>query len=126
MHTTTSAETISNCVKFGASLKEEIGFAVAVSEGQAIRAEIESGKYEGVSFPDKPDPTKPVKRASRRLQTQEQRVSMVSAVHSLRRDGRSAVDASKAVGIPYQTYASWAVEEKMPYEGKCLRGPGKR
>ena len=91
-----------------------------VTEGEAIRRNIQDGKYEGISFPE---PEKaPSRQPRKRPQSRKDRIRTISAVHSLRRDGLSAVNAAKAVGVPYQTYAAWVVDERMPYEGACLRG----
>ena len=116
----TTAQTISNCISYANSTKAAVGFAVMVTEGEAIRRNIQDGKYEGVSFPDPPKAAN--KPPRKRPHARKERIRMVSAVHSLRRDGLSAVNAAKLVGVPYQTYAAWVVEERMPYEGTCLRG----
>ena len=113
----TTAETVSSCVKFASSLKKAVGFAVAVSEGDAIRKEIESGKHFGCSFPE---PKKTTRYNS--PYTQEQRRNIVSSIHELRRGGEKSRLAAKFLSISYQTYSRWMDEEKMPYDGPCFRG----
>ena len=119
----TTAETVSSCVKFAASLKTAVGFAVLASEGAAIREGIENGRWEGISFPN---PPKKKREGSASPYTRDQQRGMVSAIHSLRRDGLKARDAAIAVGIAYQTYLRYVTTEDMPYEGPCLRGNFKR
>jgi len=113
----TTAETISNCISYANSTKEAVGFAVMVTEGEAIRRNIQDGKYEGISFPEPPK-----ERKAREQTTEAHRIAVVNYVHELRHEGEKAREAAKIAGVSYQSYSRWRDDLDMPYEGACLRG----
>jgi hypothetical protein len=115
---TTTTESISSAVAYGASLKSPVSYAHQVGQAAKIREEIKSGKYPGVSFPDNPK----IKEANRLTEKNRQAVSLV---HSFRREGHSLAKSCKMAGVAVSTYADWKDRLKMPYSGPILTGTRK-
>lgn len=109
----TSAETVSNCVKFASSLKTSVGFAIAASEGQEIRKQIEAGQWEGISFPV-PEEKQPRKRRSPYpAALKKEKVFMTN---HLRKVGMGAKKSAKQAGVSYESYLRWMAELGITYE----------
>lgn len=106
----TTAETVSNCVKYASTLKPAVGFAVAAAEGQKLRDEIKAGKWEGISFPEVKDP-----RARKSPFSIERQREIVQVINDLRRGGATARQAASQGGVAYRTYSKWREALNMPY-----------
>lgn len=70
-----------------------------------------------------PEPEVKIQRAKPfNARREDEKRSIVSAIHALRREGNKARCAAAALDISYKTYSRWAVNLNMPYVGQDGRG----
>ena len=100
----TSAQTISNCVKFASSLRNAVGFAVAAADGADIRKDIENGKYAGVSFPKAKKP--------KSKYTKWEKVGMVLRCDDMRHEGKTIPEAAFELGVSTRELSDWTYRLK--------------
>jgi len=114
MHTTSSSETISNCISYANSTKEAVGFAVMVSGSDSLRDEIKAGKYEGISFPE------PKQRKKRAHYSNAERIEKMEEVNGLRDTGFKKTQACAEASINPRMYEKWSMDLGIKYTEKVV------